>query len=110
MSGVFFQFSPEHLTFVATDAHKLVKYQRSDVSAPQVAEFIMPKKPLTLLKGILGGSESEVVIEYNDSNAKFSFENIELVCRLIDGKYPNYEAVIPKENPKQINYKSSTVS
>lgn len=102
MSGVFFQFSPEHLTFVATDAHKLVKYQRSDVSAPQVAEFIMPKKPLTLLKGILGGSESEVVIEYNDSNAKFSFENIELVCRLIDGKYPNYEAVIPKENPNKL--------
>ena len=102
MSGVFFQFSPEHLTFVATDAHKLVKYQRSDVSAPQVAEFIMPKKPLTLLKGSLGGSKSEVVIEYNDSNAKFSFENIELVCRLIDGKYPNYEAVIPKENPNKL--------
>lgn len=102
MSGVFFQFSPEHLTFVATDAHKLVKYQRSDVKAPQVAEFIMPKKPLNLLKGILAGSEEEVTISYNDSNAKFSFDNTELVCRLIDGKYPNYEAVIPKENPNQL--------
>lgn len=70
----------------------------------------MPKKPLTLLKGILGGSESEVVIEYNDSNAKFSFENIELVCRLIDGKYPNIEAVIPKENPNKLTISSSTVS
>ena len=103
MSGVFFQFSTENLTFVATDAHKLVKYQREDVTASQVAEFIMPKKPLNLLKGILAGSESDVVIEYNDSNAKFSFEDTELICRLIDGKYPNYEAVIPKENPNQLS-------
>ena len=99
MSGVFFQFSTEQLTFVATDAHKLVKYQRTDVKANELAEFIMPKKPLNLLKGILSGSESEVVIEYNESNAKFIFDNTELICRLIDGKYPNYEAVIPKENP-----------
>lgn len=102
MSGVFFQFSPDNLRFVSTDAHKLVKYQRTDVTASQVAEFIMPKKPLNLLKGILSGSESEVKIEYNDSNAKFSFDNIQLVCRLIDGKYPNYEAVIPKENPNKL--------
>lgn len=103
MSGVFFQFSPESLTFVATDAHKLVKYQRTDVQASQVAEFIMPKKPLNLLKGILAASESEVTIEYNDSNAKFTFDNVELICRLIDGKYPNYEAVIPKENPNKLS-------
>ncbi len=103
MSGVFFQFSPENLTFVATDAHKLVKYSRTDVSASQVAEFIMPKKPLNLLKGILTGSEENVTIEYNDSNAKFSFDKSELICRLIDGKYPNYEAVIPKENPNKLS-------
>ncbi|SEQ94885.1 DNA polymerase-3 subunit beta [Hyunsoonleella jejuensis] len=103
MSGVFFQFSTEGLTFVATDAHKLVKYTREDVNASQVAEFIMPKKPLNLLKGILAGSEDEVTIEYNDSNAKFTFENSELICRLIDGKYPNYEAVIPKENPNKLS-------
>ncbi len=102
MSGVFFQFSSENLTFVATDAHKLVKYRRTDVKASEVAEFIMPKKPLNLLKGILAGSEEEVKIEYNDSNAKFSFDNVELICRLIDGKYPNYEAVIPKENPNKL--------
>ncbi len=102
MSGVFFQFSQDGLTFVSTDAHKLVKYQRNDVTASQVAEFIMPKKPLNLLKGILAGSEAEISIEYNDSNAKFSFENTTLICRLIDGKYPNYEAVIPKENPNKL--------
>ena len=103
MSGVFFQFSPESLTFVSTDAHKLVKYTRSDVKASEVAEFIMPKKPLNLLKGILAGSESEVRIEYNESNAKFTFDETELICRLIDGKYPNYEAVIPKENPNKLS-------
>ncbi|MBJ6367053.1 DNA polymerase III subunit beta [Snuella sedimenti] len=102
MSGVFFQFSTEGLTFVATDAHKLVKYSRADVTASQVAEFIMPKKPLNLLKGILAASEEDVTIEYNESNAKFTFENSELICRLIDGKYPNYEAVIPKENPNKL--------
>jgi len=102
MSGVFFQFSPENLTFVATDAHKLVKYTRTDVTANEVAEFIMPKKPLNLLKGILGNSGSDVTIEYNDSNAKFTFDNVVLECRLIDGKYPNYDAVIPKENPNKL--------
>jgi DNA polymerase III subunit beta len=102
MSGVFFQFSTESLTFVATDAHKLVKYTRDDVSASETAEFIMPKKPLTLLKGILAGSDDEVTIEYNDSNAKFTFDSSVLICRLIDGKYPNYEAVIPKENPNKL--------
>ncbi|TQD39392.1 DNA polymerase III subunit beta [Haloflavibacter putidus] len=103
MSGVFFQFSQEGLTFVATDAHKLVKYSREDVTTTQAADFIMPKKPLNLLKGILSGSDSEVLIEYNESNAKFTFDDTQLTCRLIDGKYPNYEAVIPKENPNVLS-------
>lgn len=102
MSGVLFEFSEEGLTFVATDAHKLVKYQRTDIKAPETSEFIMPKKPLNLLKGILAGSENEVTIEYNESNAKFSFDEMEIICRLIDGKYPNYNAVIPKENPNKL--------
>ena len=101
MSGVFFQFSSQNLTFVATDAHKLVKYTITDVTADKTAEFIMPKKPLNLLKGVLSGEE-DVTIEYNDANAKFTFENFVLICRLIDGKYPNYEAVIPKENPNKL--------
>lgn len=102
MSGVFFQFSQDNLTFVATDAHKLVKYTRDDVNATESAEFIMPKKPLNLLKGILAGNEEDVLVEYNESNAKFTFDNSVLICRLIDGKYPNYEAVIPKENPNKL--------
>ena len=102
MSGVFFQFSSESLTFVATDAHKLVKYTRTDLSASESTEFIMPKKPLQLLKGILQGMEEEISIEYNEINAQFRFGDSSLTCRLIDGKYPNYEAVIPKENPNQM--------
>jgi DNA polymerase-3 subunit beta len=62
----------------------------------------MPKKPLNLLKSILAGSEENVTIEYNESNAKFIFDDTEMICRLIDGKYPNYEAVIPKENPNKL--------
>lgn len=102
MNGVFFQFSTEKLVFVATDAHKLVRYTREDLSASETAEFIMPKKPLNLLKNILMGSEEEVTIEYTDTNAKFSFGHTDLICRLIDGKYPNYEAVIPTENPNKL--------
>ncbi len=102
MSGILFQFSSDNLTFVATDAHKLVKYSRTDVTADQAAEFIMPKKPLNLLKGVLGDAESDVIIEYNDVNVKFKFDKLVLICRLIDGKYPDYEVVIPKENPNKL--------
>ena len=98
MTGVYCQFSPEDITFVATDAHKLVRYRRSDITTTSSAAFILPKKPLNLLKANLKGEES-VTLEYNESNALFTFGDIILVCRLIEGKYPNYEAVIPKENP-----------
>ena len=98
MSGVFCQFSPEDIIFVATDAHKLVRYRRTDSQATGSSAFILPKKPLNLLKSNLSGKE-EVVIEYNESNAVFKFNDLVLICRLIDGKYPNYEAVIPKDNP-----------
>ncbi|WP_372474426.1 DNA polymerase III subunit beta [Capnocytophaga sp. ARDL2] len=101
MSGVFFQFSPAGMVFVATDAHKLVKYSRKDVVSEHETSFIMPKKPLNILKNNLV-TEDEVVIEYNESNARFSFDNYTLICRLIDGKYPNYETVIPKENPNKM--------
>lgn len=98
MSGMYCQFSPSDITFVATDAHKLVRYRRTDGQATGGSAFILPKKPLNLLKSNLRGDE-EVQVEYTDSNAIFTFNDIILMCRLIDGKYPNYEAVIPKENP-----------
>ncbi|MFY7811333.1 MAG: DNA polymerase III subunit beta [Flavobacterium sp.] len=102
MSGVFFQFSKSEIRFVATDAHKLVKYERKDITSSEEAEFIMPKKPLNILKNILSTLNVDVKIDYNKTNAVFSFENFVLICRLIDGKYPNYDAVIPKENPNKL--------
>jgi DNA polymerase-3 subunit beta len=102
MSGVFCQFSEVNSIFVATDAHKLVRYTRNDAKAGTAASFIMPKKPLNVLKGLLTGIDDAVKIEFNKSNALFSFGNVNLICRLIDGKYPNYEAVIPKQNPNKL--------
>ncbi len=99
MTGILFEFSSDGLNFIATDAHKLVKYERHDLSASNQSEFIMPKKPLQILKNYLVGNEDNITISYDERNAKFSFENFELLSRLINGKYPNYNAVIPKENP-----------
>ncbi|MFN0032460.1 MAG: DNA polymerase III subunit beta [Flavobacteriales bacterium] len=98
MSGVYFEIHEKSMRFVATDAHKLVRYGRSDVGG-KAATFIVPKKPLNLLKGSLAPLKSDVQVQYNENNAVFSFDNVTLMCRLIEGKYPNYEAVIPKENP-----------
>lgn len=102
MNGVFFQLAKDGITFVATDAHRLVKYTRKDLQASVAGSFILPKKPLNLLKNFAGAEDSRVQITYNESNAYFKFENFELICRLIEGKYPNYEAVIPKENPNKL--------
>ena len=102
LSGVFCELSPDDLTFVATDAHKLVRYRRTDVRTENSTSFILPKKPLNLLKNILSAQEVPVTVEYNKTNAFFSFSNVHLICRLIDGKYPNYDAVIPKENPNKL--------
>jgi len=105
MNGVLVELSSDCVTFVATDAHKLVKYQRTDAKSGSTASFIVPKKPLNLLKNIIpeDSDDFKIKVEYNESNTFFSFKNINLICRLIDGKYPNYDAVIPKENPNKLN-------
>lgn len=102
MSGVYFELEKDRVTFVATDAHKLVRYRRNDVKTDKGAAFIMPKKPLNLLKNLTGNINTTIQVDYNESNAHFTIDEAELVCRLIDGKYPNYDAVIPKENPNQM--------
>jgi DNA polymerase III subunit beta len=116
MSGVFVQFAPDGTTFVATDAHKLVRYRRTDVKATGSASFILPRKPLNLLKNILGTAEGTVRVEYNATNARFSWGiapdgsiGSTLICRLIDGKYPNYDAVIPKNNPNKLTIDTSAL-
>ena len=98
MGGVFFEFTPDYLTFVATDAHKLVRYRRLDTKLDLSASFIVPRKPLNVLKNLLSNEEFPVTVEYNITNASFSFQGVTLYSRLIEGKYPAYEAVIPKDN------------
>lgn len=102
MSGIYLELSEDHSTFVATDAHKLVRYRRTDVKADKNVSFILPKKPMNLLKNLLPEVDANIKIEYNDSNAFFAMGDVNLVCRLVEGKYPNYEAVIPKENPNKL--------
>ncbi|MCI5054532.1 MAG: DNA polymerase III subunit beta [Flavobacteriales bacterium] len=102
MSGVLFELGESDLTFVATDAHKLVKCKRSDTKSSKAASIIIPKKPLNLLKGILSTNDEKVTVTYNNTNVHFAFDNMTLICRLIEGKYPNYDAVIPKENPNKL--------
>ncbi len=102
MSGIFFELSEDSVRFVATDAHKLVRYTRTDLNSSRATSFIVPKKPLNLLKNSLAATNADVVVEFNENNASFTFDNVKVVCRLIDGKYPNYEAVIPKQNPNKL--------
>lgn len=99
MSGVFMQIADSGLIMVATDSHRLVRYTRTDVKSVDASSFILPKKPLNLLKNILGYIDAEIKVSFNAKNACFEFDNSMLICRLIEGRYPNYEAVIPKENP-----------
>ena len=109
MSGVLMEMTDSFLTFVATDAHKLVRYRRMDVKSDNVASFIMPKKPINQLKNILSTLADEPVrIEFNKTNASFVFGDYMLICRLIEGRYPNYDAVIPKQNPNQLTIDRQT--
>ncbi|MBU0696148.1 MAG: DNA polymerase III subunit beta [Bacteroidetes bacterium] len=102
MTGVFCQLSPQNVTFVATDAHKLVRYRRNDAKADSATSFILPKKALNLLKSSLPSEDLNVSIEYNSTSAFFKFANIHLICRLIDERYPDYDAVIPQNNPNKL--------
>lgn len=103
MTGVYFQVDFSKLTMVATDAHKLVKYTLQNVNGEVSTSFIVPKKALNLLKGILPEKEEQdVQLSFNASNAFFSFNETELVCRLIDHRYPDYNAVIPVDNPNTL--------
>lgn len=102
MSGVYCHLGSDNLTFVATDAHRLVRYRRSDVKSKKESVMIIPKKPLNLIKGALPADDVKVNIHFNETNAVFSFDNFRLICRLIEGKYPNYEAVIPADNPNKM--------
>lgn len=101
MMGVYCELTPEGATFVSTDALRLVRYRRLDVVSDETRSFIFAKKPINIVKNILSARDEDcdVIIEFNQTNIFFTFDNMFIACRLVDGKYPAYEAAIPKESP-----------
>lgn len=102
MTGLFFELSESNMTTVATDAHRLVRYSRNDITCPENAKFVVPKKPLNLLKNVLPNTEDELHISYSSNHLFLKHDNTELVCRLIDARFPDYKVVIPTDNPYKL--------
>ncbi len=102
MNGIYVELSPDFMSFVASDAHKLVRYRRTDAKAEFESSFILPKKPASLLKGLLPKEEFDVKLEFDDKNAFFTLSNYKLICRLVEGNYPAYNSVIPTNNPNSM--------
>jgi DNA polymerase III subunit beta len=102
MTGVFIDITEENTTFVATDGHRLIRYRREDIKSATATTMILPRKALNLIKSSLPSEVVPVTTEFSSSNAFFSFGNIKLICRLIDERYPDYENVIPKNNPNKM--------
>ena len=111
MNGVYFDITPQDVTMVASDGHKLVRNKSFSVASNEKAAFILPKKPANLLKNLLPKEQGDVTITFDDSNALFNLENYQMNCRLIEGRYPNYNSVIPQNNPhKAIIDRASFIS
>lgn len=102
MNGIFFDIDTNNSTLVASDAHKLVCYTRHDIKSENKSSFILPKKPSSVLKNILGKGDEDVVIRFDSRNATFEFESFNLICRLVEGNYPAYKSVIPKNNTNKL--------
>lgn len=102
MNGIFIDLNADGITFVASDSHKLVRYRRKDVRGDSESSFILPKKPATLLKNILAKETGSIVVDFDTKNARVTMANYTLICRLVEGTYPNYSAVIPTNNPNKM--------
>ena len=102
MNGIYFDLTPESLNVVASDGHKLVRNKNFNIKSEAPAAFILPKKPATLLKNVLGKDGGDVVIKFDERSAEISFSDGVLTCRLNEGRYPNYNSVIPQNNPNQL--------
>ena len=103
MNGVFFDITPDSVTFVASDGHKLVRDRSFTTHCEQPASFILPKKPAKTLKDILAKENGDAIVKFDDRNARVELENYTLNCRLIEGRYPNYNSVIPQDNPFRVS-------
>lgn len=102
MNGIFFDLTPDCLAIVASDGHKLVRNKIYSIKSDQPASFILPKKPATLLKNLLGKDGGDVTIRFDERNAEINYGDGIILCRLIEGRYPNYNSVIPQNNPNEL--------
>jgi DNA polymerase III subunit beta len=102
MTGVFFELNKDAIQFVATDAHRLVRFKRTDVACPRQDSFIVPRKPLNLLKSALPDNEDEIIINYNSNHLFVKHGTTQMSCRLIDARFPDYKVVIPADNPYKL--------
>ena len=102
MNGIYFDLGPDYLAVVATDGHKLVRNKIFSIKSEQPASFILPKKPANLLRNLLGKDGGDVVIRFDDRNAEVNYGDGIIQCRLIEGRYPNYNSVIPQNNSNEL--------
>ena len=102
MTGVFFELDNKYLQCIATDAHRLVRYKRTDVKCPKSDTFIVPRKPLNLVKSAIPSNEDEVTLSYNDNHLFIKHGSTQMSCRLIDARFPDYKVVIPTDNPYRL--------
>ena len=109
MNGIFFDIAEDKVTMVATDAHRLVRYSNTGVKPGVAASFILPKKPASLLKNLLAKEENEVKVTFGAKNARFEFGSTIIVCRQIEGRFPNYNAVIPQSNQNIVTVDRQTI-
>ena len=103
MNGIYFDLTPDCLAVVASDGHKLVRNKIFTIKSDQPAAFILPKKPATLLKNLLGKDGGDVTIRFDERNAEVNYGDGTILCRLIEGRYPNYNSVIPQNNPNELH-------
>ena len=109
MNGIYFDILEDRLILVATDAHRLVRYSNTSVKAGMASNFILPKKPAALLKNLLAKEEAEVKVTFGQKNARFEFDKTIVVCRRIEGRFPNYNAVIPQSNQNVVTVDRQTM-
>ena len=102
MNGISITAAPEGATFAASDAHKLVRYRNANIECQSNASFILDKKPANMLKNILAKENDQIKLQFDEKNAHFILSDYEMICRLVDGQYPNYETIIPTNNPNKL--------
>lgn len=107
MTGVFFELDKKGLQCVATDAHRLVRYKRTDVKCPKTDSFIAPRKPLNLLKAAIPSTDEEITVSYNSNHLFVKHGTTQMSCRLIDARFPDYKVVIPADNPYRLTVSKS---